>query len=147
MPTIREKLQATITDDQLLTIHEWNQVAPEILDQWESGGQEALSQFLKEAVENRPWTIAPAILRLLQEKKIDRLIRLLQHGNLVLAKFVINAKYHKHHNIFAVRLGLAIAKNNLEAEELSHDLIKAFDLAFGRLIDQLRRVEKSRHDK
>lgn len=80
-------------------------------------------------------------------KKINRLTRLLQHGNLALAKFVLNAKYHKHHNIFVVRLGLKIAKNNFEAEELNKDLIEAFDLAFNRLIYQLRKNEKSRHDK
>jgi len=78
-------------------------------------------------------------------KKLDRLTHLLQHGNLALAKFVLNAKYHKHHNIFAVRLGLGIAKNNFEAEELSQDLIKAFDLAFDRLINQLRKLENLRH--
>lgn len=80
-------------------------------------------------------------------KKLDRLIRLLQHGNMALAKFVVNAKYHKHHDIFAVRLGLEIAKNNFESEEVSHNLIEAFDLAFNRLSYQLRKAEKLRHDK
>jgi len=80
-------------------------------------------------------------------KKLDRLTRLLQRGNLALAKFVLNAKYHRHHNIFAVRLGMAIAKNNFESEEVSHNLIEAFDLAFNKLVGQLRRAEKSRHDK
>ncbi len=80
-------------------------------------------------------------------KKLDRLTRLLQHGNLALAKFVVNAKYHSHHNIFTVRLGLEIVKNNFEAEEVSHNLIEAFELAFNKLVYQLRKAEKSRHDK
>ncbi|MFA4998611.1 MAG: HPF/RaiA family ribosome-associated protein [Candidatus Paceibacterota bacterium] len=78
-------------------------------------------------------------------KKLDRLTRLLQHGNLALAKFVLNAKYHKHHNIFAVRLGLEVARKNFEAEELSQNLIEAFDLAFDRLINQLRKLESLKH--
>ena len=78
-------------------------------------------------------------------KKLDRLTRLLQHGNLPLAKFVLNAKHHKHHNVFAVRLGLEVARDNFEAEELSQNLIKAFDLAFDRLIDQLRKLESLKH--
>jgi len=32
----------------------------------------------------------------LGEKKLDRLTRLFQYGNLELAKFVLNAKYHRH---------------------------------------------------
>ena len=74
-----------------------------------------------------------------QEKKFDRLVRLLQYGNLALAKFALNAKYHKHRNIFAVRLGLKIAQNNFESEEVGYNLIEAFDLAFDNLIDQLRK--------
>jgi len=81
----------------------------------------------------------------LDEEKINRLTRLLNHGSLALAKFVLNAKYHKHHNIFVVRLGLGFAKNNFETEELSQDLIKAFDLAFDRLISQLRKLENLKH--
>jgi len=74
-------------------------------------------------------------------KKLDRLVKLLQQGNLELAKFVLNAKYHVHHNIFVVRLGLEIAKNNLEVEEVSQNLIEAFDLAFDSLVGQLRKLE------
>jgi ribosomal subunit interface protein len=81
----------------------------------------------------------------LDEEKLNRLTRLLNHGSLALAKFVLNAKYHKHHNIFVVRLGLGFAKNNFETEELSQDLIKAFDLAFDRLISQLRKLENLKH--
>ena len=83
----------------------------------------------------------------LGEKKLDRLTRLFQYGNLELAKFVLNAKYHRYHNIFVVRLGLEIAKNNLEAEEVSQNLIEAFDLVFNKLAYQLRKAEKLRRDK
>jgi len=81
----------------------------------------------------------------LDEEKLNRLTCLLNHGSLALTKFVLNAKYHKHHNIFVVRLGLGFAKNNFETEELSQDLIKAFDLAFDRLISQLRKLESLKH--
>jgi len=78
------------------------------------------------------------------DKKLNRLTHLLQHGNLELAKFVLNAKYHKHHDIFIVRLGLKVAKKDFEAEEKNYNLIEAFDLAFNRLIDQLRKLETTR---
>ena len=83
----------------------------------------------------------------LSEKKLSRLTKLLQHGNLELAKFVLNAKYHPRHNVFLVRLGLKIAKNDLTSEEKGQNLIEAFDLAFDSLVYQLRKAEKSRHDK
>ena len=81
------------------------------------------------------------------DKKLVRLTKLLQHGNLELAKFVLNAKYHQRHNIFLVRLGLNIIKNDLTSEEKGHSLIEAFDLAFDDLIIQLRKLESKRRDK
>src|SRR3989344_7842970 len=77
----------------------------------------------------------------LTEKKMSRLTRLLQHGNLELAKLVLSAKYHKHHNVFLVDLGLQIAKKDFQAEEKSHNLLEAFDLAFDGLINRLRKLE------
>ncbi|MEK7519405.1 MAG: HPF/RaiA family ribosome-associated protein [Patescibacteria group bacterium] len=77
----------------------------------------------------------------LTDKKLSRLTRLLQHGNLALAKFVLNAKYHRHHDIFLVRLGLKVAKKDLNSEEGSQNLLEAFDLALDKLINQLRRLE------
>ncbi|MBI1909718.1 MAG: hypothetical protein HYS22_06070 [Deltaproteobacteria bacterium] len=108
MPTIREKLQATVTDDQLLTIHEWNQVAPEILDQWESGGQEALSQFLKEAAKDLSWTIAPAILRLLQEKKVD------PEGSVT----TIQKRQEGAEEVYRLLLAKTVDDNNFSREDL-----------------------------
>ncbi len=76
------------------------------------------------------------------DKKLGRLEKLLQHGNLELAKFVLNAKYHSHHHIFLVRLGLEISDKNLRAEKSGQNLIEAFDLAFDNLIGQLRKSEE-----
>jgi len=73
------------------------------------------------------------------DKKLNRLEKLLQHGNLELAKFVLNAKYHAHHHIFLVRLRLEIKDKNMRAEENSQNLIEAFDLAFDNLIRQLKK--------
>jgi ribosomal subunit interface protein len=75
------------------------------------------------------------------DKKLGRLVKLLQRGNLELAKFVLNAKYHSRHNIFLVRLGLKIINKDLRAEEKGRNLIEAFDLAFDSLIRQLRKLE------
>lgn len=82
-----------------------------------------------------------------QEKKISRLEKLLLHGNFGLAKFVVNAKYHQRHNVFIVRIGLNLAKNDLRSEEQCHTLLEAFDLAFDRIINQLRKTESKLHDK
>ena len=83
----------------------------------------------------------------LTEKKMSRLTRLLQHGNLALAKFILNAKYHERQNIYLVNLGLKISKNDFIAEKEGHTLLEAFDLAFDRLINQLRKLESKIHDK
>lgn len=82
------------------------------------------------------------------EKKIGRLERLLQHGNLELAKFAVNAKYHQRRNAFIVRVGLGFAKKSLRSQEISHaNLLEAFDLALDRVINQLRKSESKLHDK
>ena len=83
----------------------------------------------------------------LKDKKLSRLTHLLQHGNLELAKFVVNAKYHRHHNVFLVRLGLKVVKHDLNAEEKSQNLLEAFDLALDDIIIQLRKLESLKHDK
>ena len=81
-----------------------------------------------------------------REKKLSRLEKLLQRGSFELAKFVLNAKYHRHHHINIVRLGLNIGKKDFESEEKSNNLIEAVDLAFDRLINQLRKLEGKRQD-
>mgnify|MGYP001605293142 CR=1 FL=1 len=83
----------------------------------------------------------------LDQAKVNRLTRLLQHGNLELADLDITVAYMAHHNAFDVKLDLKIAKKVLFAEDKSHDILKAFDLTFDRLINQLRKVENLRHDK
>ncbi|MFH1841315.1 MAG: HPF/RaiA family ribosome-associated protein [Candidatus Nealsonbacteria bacterium] len=85
--------------------------------------------------------------RYFQEKKISRLSKLLQHGNLEVANFILNAKYHQHHNIFLVRLRLTFTDKNLRSEDKSQNLLEAFDLAFDHLINQLRKIEDIRHNK
>ena len=83
-----------------------------------------------------------------QEKKFIRLKKLLQHGNFELAKFVVNAKHHERRNTFIVRIGLNFAGENLRSEKNGHgSLLEAFDLAFDRIINQLRKVENKKHNK
>lgn len=86
------------------------------------------------------------------EKKLGRLEKLLQrrqggHSNFELAKFAANAKYHKRHDFYIVRLGLNFAKNDLAAEEKGHLLTEAFDLALDRIVNQLRKSEDKLRDK
>jgi len=83
----------------------------------------------------------------LTEKKLSRLVRLLQHGNLELANLVVRTQYFQRHNAFDIKLNLSFAKKELIGKEKSHDLIRAFDLALDRLISQLRKIESVRHDK
>lgn len=82
-----------------------------------------------------------------QEKKIGRLEKLLLHGSFALAKFDVNAKYHQRHDAFIVRIGLNFAAKNLRSEEKGQTLLEAFDMAFDRIINQLRKVESKLHDK
>lgn len=88
-----------------------------------------------------------------QEKKIGRLEKLLQrsqsgHSNFELAKFAVNAKYHRRHDAFTVRLGLSFARNNLRSEEVGHgNLLETFDLALDRIVNQLRKSGGKLHDK
>ena len=82
-----------------------------------------------------------------QKKKLVRLEKLLRHGDLGLAKFAANAKYHQRHNVFIIRLGLNFAGKDLRSEEKGRNLLETFDLAFSRLINQLRKTEGKLHDK
>ena len=85
--------------------------------------------------------------RYFYEKKLASLKKLLQHGNLELAKFALNVKYHTHRKVFMVRLGLRVAKKDLTSEEGSQNLIEALDLALGDLIIQLRKLESKIHSR
>lgn len=82
-----------------------------------------------------------------QEKKLGRLEKLLLHGNAGLAKLVINADYHPRHDTYIVRVGLNFGKKDLNSEIKGNTLLEAFDLAFDKIVSQLRKVESKRHDK
>ena len=82
----------------------------------------------------------------LTEKKMSRLTHLLQHGNLELADLRIHVEYFSHRNNFSVKLTLNNGKKELVAEKKAYNIIESFDLAFDRLIFQLRKLESLRHD-
>jgi ribosome-associated translation inhibitor RaiA len=81
------------------------------------------------------------------DKKLSRLTKLIQGKDLELAKLSFNAKYHQHNNIFLVRLRLRTVKKDIRSEEKGQALIEAFDLAFDKLISQLRKLKDIKHDK
>ncbi len=81
------------------------------------------------------------------DRKINRLNRLLQHGNFELADLKISSEYFTRHNAFLIKLDLKIARKHLIAEEKSHDITKGFDSALDRLISQMRKTESIRHKK
>jgi len=81
------------------------------------------------------------------EKKISRLTRLLQHGNLEVADLDIKTEYFTKHNAFDVKMSLKIKKDRLLGGETSHDIRKAFDFALNRVIAQLRKIENIKHKK
>ena len=80
-------------------------------------------------------------------KKLERLTKLLLHGNLNLATLILHVGYLSHHNNFSVKLDLNFAKHNLVSEETGYNLVEVFDIAFDDLIKQVRKVENKKHDK
>lgn len=85
--------------------------------------------------------------RCFYSSKLNRLTRLLNHGNLELAILNIRSEYFKKHNAFSIKAELNIKKCRLMGEETSHDIIKACDLAMTRLTNQLRKAENIKHKK
>jgi len=83
----------------------------------------------------------------LTEEKLRSLTRLLQHGNFDLAALDIRVEYLEHHNNFLVKMDLKIAKHILVSEQDTHDLLEALDLALGKIVTQLRKIEAIRHHK
>lgn len=81
----------------------------------------------------------------LTEKKMSRLTRLLQHGNLELAKLRIHIEYLPHHNNMSVKLTLSVKKHDFVAEKNAFNIIEAFDIAFDNLIIQVRKLENKLH--
>lgn len=83
----------------------------------------------------------------LTEEKLGSLTRLLQHGNLDLADLDIRIEYFLHHNNFAVKMNLKIARHVLVSEQDTHDLLEALDIALEKIVAQLRKIEAIRHRK
>jgi ribosome-associated translation inhibitor RaiA len=81
------------------------------------------------------------------EVKLQSLTRILQHGNLDAAELDIRTEYMPHHNIFEIKINLEIPRHVLTAEESSHSVNEAFDLALGKIIAQMRKIEEIRHHK
>lgn len=87
----------------------------------------------------------PRLEEYVNEKKLKSLVRLLKKSDLDLADLEIRAEYLTHHNSFLIKLNLKIAKRVLFAQEVKHSLTQTFDLALGKLVTQLRKVESVRH--
>lgn len=79
--------------------------------------------------------------------KLNRLTRLLNHGNLEIADLDIRTEYFQKHNAFLMKLELKIKGYKLIGEETSHDIIKVFDLASEKLISRVRKIESLKHKK
>lgn len=83
----------------------------------------------------------------LTDKKQIRLTRLLRHGSLGVADFRVRVDNSAHRKkFFSVNLTLNIGKKKLVAEKRGMNLLEVFDLAFNKIIFQLRKLEGIRHD-
>lgn len=82
-----------------------------------------------------------------EDKKIPRIEKLLQHGNLEIALINVRAEYFLKHNAFSVEIELRFGKHRLIGTEKSHDSLKALDLSVDHLIAQLRKLENIIHKK
>jgi ribosome-associated translation inhibitor RaiA len=83
----------------------------------------------------------------LNGKKMNRLTSLLRHGNFNVADLKINAEYFIKHNAFSIKFDLRIGKKRLISEEKTHNVKEAFEIAFDKLVNQLRKLESIKHDK
>jgi len=79
--------------------------------------------------------------------KLGRVEKLLQHGNLELAKLKVKVEYLSHHNEFFVELILDISRHEVLAEKRAFSLQEALDVSLDHLVLQLRKIENIRHDK
>ena len=82
----------------------------------------------------------------LDEKKLSRLAKLLRCSDPAIADFEVRIEYSQRHNIFSINLTFIFAKHKLVSLRKSHNLIEAFDLAFDRLVLQMRKIESIKHD-
>jgi len=85
--------------------------------------------------------IKKQIRKYLLEKKVTRLIRLISPETSKITKLIIYTEHFIHHNAFLVKFNFKINKKELIAEEKSHNPLKALDLAFDRLINQIKKLE------
>jgi len=83
----------------------------------------------------------------LKGKKMNRLTRLLRHGNFDLADLKVDVEHFNKHNAFSVKFDLKIGKKRLISEEKTHNIREAFEIAFDKLVNQLRKLESIKHDK
>lgn len=84
----------------------------------------------------------------LTEKKLKRLMRLLNQGDSDLASLALRVEYFRHRRLFTIKLDLVITNGrDLLAQESGHNLIEAFDLALDCLVLKLRRFKSWQYDK
>jgi ribosome-associated translation inhibitor RaiA len=81
------------------------------------------------------------------EEKFQNLTKLIQHGDRDLSDLDIRVEYRAHHNNFSVKIDFKIPRHILVSEETSYNLTESFDLALGKILEQLRKVESKIHDK
>jgi ribosomal subunit interface protein len=81
------------------------------------------------------------------EEKLQKLTRILQHGNLETAELDIRTEYQSHHNNYVMKIDLKIPRHILVAEETAYDVRAAFDSVIEKIVDQMRKIEAVRHHK
>jgi ribosomal subunit interface protein len=81
------------------------------------------------------------------EEKLQKLTRILQHGNLEVAELDIRTEYQTHHKNYIMKIDLKIPRHILVAEETAYDVMAAFDSAIEKIVVQMRKIEEIRHHK
>jgi ribosomal subunit interface protein len=81
------------------------------------------------------------------QEKLQKLIRILRHGNLETAELDIRTEYQAHHNNYVMKIDLKIPRHILFAEEAAYDVMAAFDSAIEKIVAQMRKIEEIRHHK
>lgn len=102
-----------------------------------------ISFYLKNTDKNNQ----DVLEKYLTDKKLNRLTRLLKHGNLEIADLRIRIENSPHRKrLFFINLTLNIGKKKLVAKEQGMNILEVFDLAFDCLVFQARKMEALRHD-
>jgi ribosomal subunit interface protein len=81
------------------------------------------------------------------QEKLQKLTRVLQHGNLEIAELDIRTEYQSHHNSYVMKMELKIPRHILVAEETAYDITAAFDSVIEKIVAQMRKIESIRHHK